>query len=92
MKINFNNVRKQACYAYDRLVDTLNENRDEEDKNTIVIDADDLYDVMNDLRMMIGSIAMTYEEDNAEFMDMYEEIYPEPKAMAILKTSEDDDD
>ncbi len=91
MKINFNNCRKQACYAYDRLVDVLNYSRDEDDKNIIVIDADDLYDVMNDLRMFIGSCAMTYEEGNEDFKDVFEEIYPEPKAMAILKTSEDDE-
>ena len=92
MKINFNNVRKQACFAYDRLVETMNENRDEEDNDIIILSAEELYDVMNDLRMTIGTIAMTYEDDNEEFKDMFQEIYPEPKGMAILKTSEDDED
>jgi len=69
----------------------LNESRDEDDKDRIIIDANDLYETMNNLRMMIGSIAMTYEDDNEEFKDMYSEIYPEPKGMAILKTSENDD-
>lgn len=83
MRVNFNNVRKQAMLAYERLCAKLEESIDQED-NTIHIDPEDIYKEMNDLRMMIGIIAMTYEDGNEDFKDVYEEEYPEPKAMTVF--------
>jgi len=88
MNINFNNVRRQACIAYDKLVDKLNTN-ETNDNGTVIVDLKDIYEEMNDLRMMIGSIAMTYEEGDDKFKDVYEELYPEGKQMAILNTPEE---
>lgn len=89
MKVNFNNLRKQAVYRYNILCQKLNaatRKSNENDyldgygwvsKGCIVIEADDIQKEMDDLRMMIGSIAMVYEEGSEEFANVYEEIYPE---------------
>lgn len=97
MKVNFNNLRVQACNAHDRLVARLNYHilKDVKDKSfvegfgwigdgTIVIDAEQLEDIMNDLRMMVGSIAGIYEEGNEDFKNVYEEKYPNDKQMEIF--------
>lgn len=94
MKINFNNVRKQALYRYDALVEKLNaaiirnddnyakpndirHDHDVNLKGYVVIDTEDIEDILSDLRMMIGSIASTYEEGNEDFKDVFSEVYPE---------------
>jgi len=84
MNVNFNNLRKQACYAYDKLANRLNthilKNTDSRDwieefgwveKGTIVINASDLDEIMNDLRSLIGTVAMVYEEGREDFADSY---------------------
>jgi hypothetical protein len=40
-------------------------------KGYVVINKEDIEETMNDLRMLIGSIASTYEEGNDEFADVY---------------------
>lgn len=75
MKINFNNVRRQACFAHDKLVKKLN-NATVTTTGRIEISVSDLQEVMDDLRMMIGSIAMTYEEGNDDFKDLTNEVCP----------------
>lgn len=87
MGIDFNNVRRQACIAYDKLVDKLNESQDYEGYK--LVDPNEIYEDMNDLRMMIGSIAMTYEEGDDKFRDVYSELYPEGEQMKILNTPEE---
>lgn len=89
MRIDFNNVRRQACISYDKLCRKLNDARCDEangdwidgygrvDKGTIIIEPEQLDDVMNDLRMMIGSIASSYLEGDAEVANVYDELYPE---------------
>lgn len=95
MKIDFNNVRKQACYAYDRLCDKLNysilTNSQEYVKPNgfnhitnidgfVLIDAEYIKKEMDDLRQLIGTIAFTYEEDNPDFID----VYPTDKSLTIF--------
>jgi len=75
MNINFNNVRKQACIAYDKLVSDLTYSKSYE--GYMLVDPDRLEKNLNDLRMMLCSIAMTFEENNDEFKDVYEELYPQ---------------
>lgn len=92
MKVNFNNLRKQAIYSYDSLVEKLNAAIIKEDisgtwvdgfgwvnKGSVIIDAEDLQKNLDDLRSLIGSIAMVYEEGNEDFKDVYSEVFPEDK-------------
>jgi hypothetical protein len=90
MNVNFNNLRKQAVYAYDRLAEKLNRSKAGKESHgeyidgfgriyetTIILDCEDIQDEMDDLRSMIGSIAMVYREGEDEFKDVYSEIFPE---------------
>jgi hypothetical protein len=108
MKVNFNNVRKQALYRYDSLVNKLNSAiiRNEDQfakpndlfhgcdvnlKGYVLIDAEDIQETLNDLRMMLGTIASVYEEGNDEVQDVFSEVYPEGsgKEMACFNEEED---
>ncbi len=94
MNIDFNNVRKQAVYAYEDLVEKLNgaiikndkqwalpngiyHGQDVNLKGYVLIDAEDLQSTVDELRSLIGSIAMTYKPKDKSFKNMFEEIYPE---------------
>lgn len=90
MNVNFNNSRKPAIFRYDSLCKALNEARLKEgggyvegfghlSKGDIVISPDDIQEQMDDLRSLIGTIAMCYEEGNPEMKDMYSEVFPEDK-------------
>ncbi len=72
MTVNFNNLRKQACYAYDRLVDKLNSSID--NGGQISISAEEIQEDMDDLRMMIMSIACVFEENSADFSDVSDQV------------------
>jgi hypothetical protein len=102
MKVDFNNVRKQACISYDKLVRILNRSMYKEAQgeyvegfgtihsDTIIVNAEDVEDVLNDLRMMIGTIAMC-SDGSEDVLDVYKELYPEndeTKRMAELKYEE----
>jgi hypothetical protein len=51
----------------------------------VVIDTEDIQEVLNDLRMMLGTIASCHEEGNEEMKDIYSEVYFEGDAgMAIF--------
>jgi hypothetical protein len=86
MEVNFNNLRKKACYAYDRLAKKLNyaigdyEKRYSE-KGTLMIECDDIQEEMDDLKNLIGAIAMCYNENYPDMKDVFEEIYPDDKNM-----------
>jgi hypothetical protein len=101
MKVNFNNVRKQALYRYDALVSKLNaaiikhedsyglpndvhHGHDVNLKGYVVIDPDDIQDTLNDLRMMLGTIASCYEEGNDDMKDVFSEVYPENSDKAMV--------
>jgi len=77
MKVNFNNLRKQALFSYHRLTVKLNEaiESDEVD-GRIDIDPDDIQQEMDDLRSYLFSIALTYKEGNEGFKDVSEESEP----------------
>lgn len=90
MKINFNNVRAQACFAYDRLCKTLNASKEYE--GYMLVDPNSIQKDMDDLRQMIGSIAMTYEEGNSEFKDVYQEKYSSPKSMESFEFNQEEDE
>jgi len=67
MTVNFNNLRKQSVFSYDRLVRKLNQKI--EDGN-ITIPVEDIQEELDDLRMQLMSISMVYEEDNEDFKDL----------------------
>lgn len=90
MNIDFNNVRLQACYAYDRLVMDLN--RCNSYEGYLLVDPKNLEKELNDLRMVIGSIAMTFEEGNPDFKDVYEQEYPEGNNMQVFEYGGEDED
>lgn len=90
MKINFNNVRKQACFAYDRLCKTLNASKEYE--GYMLVDPSQIQQDMDSLRSMIGAIAMTSEEGNEDFQDIYQHEYPEPKTMESFQFNTEEDE
>jgi hypothetical protein len=107
MTVNFNNVRKQAIYAYDRLTQKLNDaiikndeqyaepndfDRSVNLKGFVLIDAEDIQKDMESLRQMIGTIAMSYEEGDEEFKDVYSEIFPEEKKEVMKCFNEEEDE
>lgn len=73
MEVNFNNLRRQACIAYDRLCSKLNTEINED--GNIEISARDIQGAMDDLRMTIGSIAFCYEENNPDLIDVWTDLY-----------------
>jgi|ERR1044071_6822898 hypothetical protein len=108
MKVNFNNVRKQALYRYDDLVNKLNaaiiRNDDQYAKPNdifhgcdvnlrgyVVIDAEDIQDTLNDLRMMLCTIASCYEEGNEDMKDVFSEVYPEGTEEGMVCFNEEEE-
>jgi len=71
MTVNFNNLRKQAVFSYDRLVKKLNWKI--EDGN-ITIPVEDIQEELDDLRMQLMSIAIVYEDGNDDFKDLSDEL------------------
>lgn len=106
MKIDFNNVRRQAVNSMDRLTKKLNDSIIKVDhyakpndvewevnvKGYVLVDADYIQNEMDNLRMLIGSIAMTYKPDDEDFKDIYEELFPEEnQSMASFNYIEDEE-
>lgn len=105
MTVNFNNVRKNAIFAYDKLVEKLNysiiKNKEQyaepngEDhcnlKGYVLINAKEIEDEISSLRQTIGVMAMTSIEGNEEFKDVYEEVFPnEDQRMKLFNQEEED--
>ncbi len=104
MTINYNNLRKQAIYSYESLVEKLNnsiikekqfaEPNDEGHcniKGYVLINANDIEKDINNLRRMIGAIAMTSVEGEDDFKDVYEEIFPnEDQQMKLFNQEQED--
>lgn len=97
MKVDFNNLRKKACYTHDRLVELLNRSiirdtqyaspndvrpkgREIDIQGYVLVDADELKDILYNLRQEIGSIAMVYEPGDESFAD----VYPKDKSMEVF--------
>lgn len=74
MRVNLNNVRKRMVYRYNGLAKMLNHNIQD---GFVNVKTDDIQEHMDALRMLIGAIAMSYDEDNDDFKDVFTEIYPE---------------
>ena len=75
MKVNFNNLRKQAVFSYDRLVKKLNHKiTNDNGEKFIIIDPDDIQEDLDDLRMQLMGITCVYEEGNEDFKDLTNEL------------------
>lgn len=81
MEIDFNNVRRQACIAYDELVNELNAAKEHE--GYMLIDPNDIQERLDDLRGTIGAIAMSYEEGDPDVKDVYHELYPQSEGKSM---------
>ena len=95
MKVNFNNLRKKACFAYDRLANKLNNAINEyeseySESDKLIIDCDEIQGEMDELKQLIGSIAMCYKEDDSDMMDVFEEIYTDDKMMVDFNPDSDE--
>lgn len=101
MEVNFNNMREQAIFAYDRLVEKLNSSIHRNDeyvefpnghyqslKGCVVIDASQIKKDIDDLRQTIGIIAMTFEPGDDQFKD----VYPIDRSMQVFNESDCDDE
>lgn len=88
MEVNFNNLRKQTCIAYDRLCSRLNAAINEE--GNIEMSARDIQSAMDDLRMTIGSIAFCYEENNPDMIDVWTDLYGEEGGMQSFSPDAED--
>ena len=95
MEVNFNNLRKKTCYAYDRLANKLNNaikeyEKEYSEKGTLMIDCDEIQREMDELKQLIGSMAMCYNENDPDMKDVFEEIYPDEKTMVDFNPDADE--
>lgn len=86
MEVNFNNLRNKTCLAYDRLTKKLNNaiaeyEKTYSEKGRLLIDCDEIQEEMDELKSLIGTIAMCYEENNAEMEDVFNKLYGDDKSM-----------
>jgi hypothetical protein len=103
MKVDFNNLRRKTCIAYDSLCKKLNygllreveygtsrnAKKDLDRQGDLLVVAEDIQRHMDDLRQLIGTIAMCYEPGDPDTANVYEELYPEPKSMESFKGDEE---
>lgn len=77
MTVDFNNLRKQTAYSYDRLVRTLNRSIVDKDwQPSISVDVDDIQDDLDDLRRLIVSLCCVYQPDSEDFKSVIDEVQP----------------
>jgi len=90
MNVDFNNLRKQAAYSLNSLTKKLNgailkesqyakpndvwHDKEIDIKGYVLIDADDIQRTMDNLRGQIASICFTYQKDDEDFKDVFEEV------------------
>ena len=55
-----------------------------------MIDCDEIQRDMDDLKQLIGSIAMCYNENDRDMKDVFEEIYPDEKTMVDFNPDADE--
>lgn len=114
MEVDFNNLRKKAVYAYERLAKTLNASiRTEGDGEFlapnynvnnktpnywphVAVRTADIQEAMDDLRGLIGTIAMLHDDEDADVRNVFDEIFPpdhetptEGPSMTVFNPEED---
>ena len=69
MNIDFNNVRKCAIANYSALVKELNAGLNSSNgEGMVVVSADDIQEIMDNLRSDLVAIGATYQADDPEFI------------------------
>ena len=56
----------------------------------VLIDANDIKTMLNDMRMLIASVAGCSVDDDEDFKDIYQEMFPGNKRMAIFNKEEEE--
>jgi hypothetical protein len=84
MEVNFDNLRAKACRTYDRLANKLNNalaeyEKEYLEKGVLEIHAYEIAEEMEQLKMLIGTIAMC--SNGSDIHDVFEKIYPDDKCM-----------
>lgn len=64
--------------------------KDYSEKGTLVIDCNEIQREMDDLKGLIGSIAMCYDENYPDMKDIFEEIYSDDKTMVDFNPKDDE--
>ena len=72
MKVDFNKLRVSASRNMGELIDFLNNRIDSDGR--IEFNAEELEDIINDLRMHVVVISAVFNEDNKDFADVSREI------------------
>ena len=76
MKVDFNNIRRRALAAHNKLVELLNEHIISSDE--VLVSVDSLRRPMESLRQYLVAIALSYDEGNPDMQDVLgDEIVPE---------------
>ena len=93
MEVNFNNLRKQAIYSYEKLAEKLNYsieewNKETNEKGIVHINANEIQEDMDDLRGMICAIASVYEPEDDNFKDVYSEVFPNENDSMLIFNEE----
>lgn len=77
MQVDFNNLRMQTAFSYDRLVRTLNRSIVDKDWNpSVSVDVDDIREDLDDLRRLIVSLCCVYQPDSEDFKSVIDEVQP----------------
>lgn len=80
MKVNFDGLRTQLAYTYDKLAQALNNSIKESKKDYgddhIRIPPEEIQEEMDDLRIRIMVLCCCYEEGEDGFKDISEEVKP----------------
>lgn len=80
MKVDFNNLRKQLAFSFDKVTKKLNEGilpdkaYNGEKQGNILVDTEDLQKSMDELRSCIVSLLCCYEKDNPDCVSVYEDV------------------
>jgi len=90
MNVDFNNLRKQLAYSCDDLIKKLNgailkdsqyavpndvyHKQEIDIKGYVLIDAEDIQKIIDNLRSQVACICYTYRKDDEDFKDVFGEV------------------
>lgn len=75
MDINFNNLRKQTCWTYDKLARRLNANINSDwSEKEVRVNVSEIQDIMDELRGLIMTSAWTCDPNNPDFKMVGDEV------------------
>lgn len=83
MQVDFNNLRKMVLRTHDDLVRVLNRNL-AADRLSVTVDVSEISGILNELRSLIGIIAMCHDKQNPDMAEVYSEFYPDGACLAVF--------